>query len=57
MLKLLFIFSIRVCTYNILANDYTKTKEAKQIMYPYCSADILSSSYRNPLLFKELNGQ
>ncbi|XP_050438056.1 2',5'-phosphodiesterase 12 isoform X2 [Adelges cooleyi] len=46
--------SFRVLSYNILAEDYTKTKEAKNEMYPYCSASILASSYRNPLLLKEL---
>ncbi|XP_050526660.1 2',5'-phosphodiesterase 12 isoform X2 [Daktulosphaira vitifoliae] len=46
--------SFRIISYNILAGDYTKTKEAKNEMYPYCPAHILASSYRNPLLVKEL---
>lgn len=43
-------------SYNILAGDYTKTKEAKNDMYPYCAAHIIDSSYRNPLLLRELMG-
>lgn len=50
------VYSIRVVSYNILAREYTKTKEAKHTMYPYCSTEVLNSSYRNPLLFKELEG-
>ncbi|XP_025202206.1 2',5'-phosphodiesterase 12-like [Melanaphis sacchari] len=46
--------SIRVVSYNILAGEYTKTKEAKNTMYPYCPEEILASSYRNPLVMKEL---
>ncbi|KAE9543445.1 hypothetical protein AGLY_002245 [Aphis glycines] len=46
--------SIRVVSYNILAAEYTKTKEAKNEMYPYCPTEILASSYRNPLVMREL---
>ncbi|XP_022160157.1 2',5'-phosphodiesterase 12 isoform X2 [Myzus persicae] len=46
--------SIRVVTYNILAGEYTKTKEAKNAMFPYCPEDILSSSYRHPLIIREI---
>ncbi|XP_060856862.1 2',5'-phosphodiesterase 12 [Metopolophium dirhodum] len=46
--------SIRVVTYNLLAGEYTKTKEAKSEMYPYCPEEILASSYRHPLILREL---
>ncbi|XP_026818111.1 2',5'-phosphodiesterase 12 [Rhopalosiphum maidis] len=46
--------SIRVVSYNILAGEYTKTKEAKNEMYPYCPEEILASSYRHPLVMREL---
>ncbi|XP_025192311.1 2',5'-phosphodiesterase 12-like, partial [Melanaphis sacchari] len=46
--------SIRVVSYNLLAGEYTKTKEAKDTMYPYCPKEILASSYRNPLVMTEL---
>ncbi|XP_001942566.2 2',5'-phosphodiesterase 12 [Acyrthosiphon pisum] len=46
--------SIRVVTYNLLAGEYTKTKEAKTVMYPYCPEKILASSYRHPLILREL---
>lgn len=38
----------------MLANEYTKTKEAKTEMYPYCSKDLLMPNYRHPLLLTEL---
>jgi len=43
-------------SYNILAGEYTKTKEAKNEMYPYCPEEILASSYRHPLVMSELQG-
>ncbi|XP_060847974.1 2',5'-phosphodiesterase 12-like [Rhopalosiphum padi] len=46
--------SFRVVSYNILAGEYTKTKEAKNEMYPYCPEEILASSYRHPLVMSEL---
>lgn len=51
------IYSIRVVTYNLLAGEYTKTKEAKNDMYPYCPENILASSYRYPLILRELIGK
>lgn len=49
-------YSIRIVSYNILAAVYTRTKEAKTMMYPYCPEEVLKSSYRNPLILKELIG-
>ncbi|VVC24109.1 Hypothetical protein CINCED_3A021156 [Cinara cedri] len=46
--------SIRIVTYNILASMYTRTKEAKNDMFSYCPEKFIASSYRNPLLLKEL---
>lgn len=51
-----YFYSIRIVSYNILANEYTKTKEAKNEMYPYCPEKVLAPSYRNPIILKELQG-
>lgn len=50
------LYSIRIVSYNILANVYTRTKEAKKDMFPYCPEEFIVSSYRNPLILKELKG-
>lgn len=49
-------YSIRIVSYNLLASVYTRTKEAKNDMFPYCPEEFIVSSYRNPLLLSELKG-
>ncbi|KAK1118077.1 hypothetical protein K0M31_015354 [Melipona bicolor] len=48
--------SFRVTSYNILANIYSETVTAKEILYPYCPHYALSMDYRKLLILKELIG-
>ncbi|CAF1219323.1 unnamed protein product [Adineta ricciae] len=48
--------SLRVVSYNILANGYAASTGAAEIMYPYCPEDHLNHDYRKPLLLKEILG-
>ncbi|KAK6619211.1 hypothetical protein RUM44_003593 [Polyplax serrata] len=47
---------IRFISYNILADFYTKTKEAKSSLFTYCDPNYLDICYRTGLIFKELSG-
>ena len=47
---------LRVVSYNILAEYYSSTDYAKQVLYPYCQPDALLISYRQCLLARELIG-
>ena len=47
---------LRVVSYNILAEYYSSTDYAKQVLYPYCQPNALLISYRQCLLARELIG-
>ncbi|EEB10871.1 CCR4-NOT transcription complex subunit, putative [Pediculus humanus corporis] len=47
---------IRVVCYNILADTYTNTKEAKNSIFAYCNSDALDLENRKRLLLTELTG-
>lgn len=48
--------SIRVVTYNILADIYSQTEFSKTVLYPYCAPYALELDYRQNLIKKELSG-
>jgi 2',5'-phosphodiesterase len=48
--------SMRVISYNILADQHATTDYSRDILYPYCSQEALSSPYRHGLLVNELIG-
>ena len=48
--------SLRLVSYNILANGYASSPGAQEIMYPYCPSDYLRHHYRKPLLLREILG-
>ena len=47
---------LRVVSYNILADQYSSTDHAQQVLYPYCQPEALAISYRQCLLAMELRG-
>nr|XP_006818868.1 PREDICTED: 2',5'-phosphodiesterase 12-like [Saccoglossus kowalevskii] len=47
---------LRVVSYNILADPYTSTEFAQNVLYPYCAPYALDIDYREQLLLKELTG-
>ncbi|KAK9529595.1 hypothetical protein VZT92_013676 [Zoarces viviparus] len=48
--------SVRVVTYNILADVYAQTELSKTVLYPYCAPYALQLDYRQNLIKKELAG-
>lgn len=48
--------SVRVVTYNILADVYAQTEHSKTVLYPYCAPYALQLDYRQNLIKKELAG-
>ncbi|XP_053203734.1 2',5'-phosphodiesterase 12-like [Panonychus citri] len=48
--------SIRIITYNLLADYYTRMKTTPTEIFPYCPIEYLNFNYRKPLLIKELIG-
>lgn len=48
--------TIRVVTYNILADIYSQTELSKTVLYPYCAPYALELDYRQNLIKKELSG-
>jgi mRNA deadenylase 3'-5' endonuclease subunit Ccr4 len=46
--------SFTVMSYNLLANVYANTAEAREELFPYCSEQTLSIAYRAQLLLKEI---
>lgn len=48
--------SVRVVTYNILADVYAQTEHSKTVLYPYCAPYALELDYRQNLIKKELAG-
>eukprot|EP00371_Babesia_bovis_P001343 XP_001609990.1 endonuclease/exonuclease/phosphatase family protein [Babesia bovis T2Bo] len=45
---------LRVMSFNILSPTYVATDEAIQRFFPYCPHEWLDSSYRNPLILREI---
>ncbi len=52
----IYFLSLRVVSYNILANGYASSTGAGEIIYPYCPQDYLEHDYRKPLLLREILG-
>lgn len=48
--------SVRVMSYNILADIYAQTELSKTVLYPYCAPYALQLDYRLNLIKKELSG-
>ncbi|NXF95594.1 PDE12 phosphodiesterase, partial [Eubucco bourcierii] len=48
--------SIRIVSYNILADTYAQTEFSRTVLYPYCAPYALELDYRQNLLKKELAG-
>ncbi|XP_029358233.1 2',5'-phosphodiesterase 12 [Echeneis naucrates] len=48
--------SVRVVSYNILADVYAQTELSKTVLYPYCAPYALQLDYRQNLIKKELAG-
>jgi 2',5'-phosphodiesterase len=46
----------RVVTYNLLADQYASTEDAKSILFKHCPPQFLEASYRRPIILKELLG-
>lgn len=46
--------TLRVASFNVLADDYARTPYARDVMYPYCDEKVLVQSYRTPRLTAEL---
>ncbi|XP_028303774.1 2',5'-phosphodiesterase 12 isoform X2 [Gouania willdenowi] len=48
--------TVRVVTYNVLADVYAQTELSKTVLYPYCASYALQLDYRQNLIKKELAG-
>lgn len=48
--------TVRVVSYNILADVYAQTELSKTVLYPYCAPYALQLDYRQNLIKKELSG-
>lgn len=48
--------TVRVVSYNILADVYAQTELSKNVLYPYCAPYALQLDYRQNLIKKELTG-
>lgn len=48
--------TVRVVSYNILADVYAQTELSKTVLYPYCAPYALQLDYRQNLIKKELAG-
>ncbi|XP_026857715.2 2',5'-phosphodiesterase 12 [Electrophorus electricus] len=48
--------TVRVVSYNILADIYAQTELSKTVLYPYCAPYALGLDYRQNLIKKELSG-
>lgn len=48
--------TVRVVSYNILADVYAQTELSKNVLYPYCAPYALQLDYRQNLIKKELSG-
>lgn len=45
---------IRIATYNVLADAFASTKQAKRDMFYYCAADVLSAGPRRQRILRDL---
>lgn len=48
--------NFRIITYNLLADQYASTEDAKNILFKHCPPRFLEASYRRPIILKELLG-
>lgn len=48
--------TVRVVSYNILADVYAQTELSQKVLYPYCAPYALQLDYRQNLIKKELTG-
>lgn len=48
--------TVRVVSYNVLADVYAQTELSKTVLYPYCAPYALQLDYRQNLIKKELSG-
>ncbi|KAF3690268.1 2',5'-phosphodiesterase 12 [Channa argus] len=48
--------TMRVVSYNILADVYAQTELSKTVLYPYCAPYAMQLDYRQNLIKKELTG-
>uniref|UniRef100_A0A8C4PZJ2 Phosphodiesterase 12 n=1 Tax=Eptatretus burgeri TaxID=7764 RepID=A0A8C4PZJ2_EPTBU len=48
--------TLRVISYNILADTYAQTELARTVLFPYCPPYAMDLGYRQQLLQKELKG-
>ena len=49
-------FRVRVVSYNILADMYSNSSTAKDVLFPYCLPRVLEMDYRKHLIINELLG-
>lgn len=50
-------YSLRIFSYNILADMYADSDFSRDYLYPYCSPVALDIDYREQLLLKEISGK
>ena len=50
------VFSFRVVSYNLLADTYSDTDFAREVLFPYCPRYALDMDYRKHFLIKEIIG-
>ena len=50
------VFSFRVVSYNLLADTYSDSDFARDVLFPYCPPYALDMDYRRQLLLKEIIG-
>uniref|UniRef100_A0A1I8F7M3 Endo/exonuclease/phosphatase domain-containing protein n=1 Tax=Macrostomum lignano TaxID=282301 RepID=A0A1I8F7M3_9PLAT len=48
--------TVRVVSYNLLANLYADSDYSRNQLFPWCDPNYLSMSYRKCLIFRELSG-
>lgn len=52
-----FLSSLRVISYNILADQYADSEFARTNLFPSCPAYAIDMDYRKHLLLKEISGE
>lgn len=48
--------SLRIVSYNILANGYASSGDAPKTLFSHCPEEFLDHNYRKPLILKEIIG-
>ncbi|XP_033100520.1 2',5'-phosphodiesterase 12-like [Anneissia japonica] len=48
--------SLRIVSYNILAEMYADSDFSRDVLYPYCPPELLDIDYREQVILKELTG-